>query len=365
MPSEILARIKNDPRAPVAFFIAGFVFDALLLHRPDTVLQIAHQSLYLFLITLLLTAAVLEGYGLFSVPKRLVKVWQYHEHLTQFLIGTLLNVYTFFYFKSGSLFSSIVFIIFISGLLVANEFVHLKSRQLYLKLALYFLCVTSFWLYIVPMFLGRVDFLAFVIALVISSGFIWFLYTLIEMSTRAHPESVKVRNEIRKKVFGTGLGVLGAFIIFYALQIIPPVPLSLKYIGIFHSVRKEDGEYILTYTRPKWFFWQNGDQTFFAKPGDTIVTFARVFAPNGFQDQLNVRWLLKTTRGWEKQDLIPITVNGGRDEGFRGYTVKANYQPGDYRVLVETKDGREIGRISLTVETDPGLTAPEVHEIRQ
>lgn len=357
--------IKHDPRAPVAFFLAGFIFDAFLLHRPDTALQIAHQALYLFLITLLLSAAVLETYGLLAVPARLKKAWSYHEHLTQFLIGTLLNVYTFFYFKSGSLLSSIVFILFISALLIANEFVHLKSRQLLLKLALYFLCVTSFWLYVMPMLLGFVGLAAFLLTLLVASGFVFGTYAIIERSARVHPESATIRKEIQKKVLGSGFGVLSIFAVFYALQIIPPVPLSLHYIGVFRSVRKEAGEYVLTYNRSKWLFWQNGDQSYFARPGDQIVTFVRVFAPSGFRDQLQVRWLLHTERGWEKQDVIPITVTGGREHGFRGYTVKSNYQPGDYRVQIETTDGREIGRITLRVEADSGFEERETKEVRQ
>lgn len=360
--------VKNDPRAPIAFFLAGFVFDAFVTERPDTMLQIVHQSIYLTLITLLLAAAMLETYGLFTVPARFRKVWSYHEHLTQFLIGTLLNVYTFFYFKSGSLFSSLVFILLVAGLMIANEFVHLKERQVVLKLALYFLCVTSFWLYVVPMMLGFVGLLAFGIAIVVANGFVWATYALIERGIRKHPEAAvqnQYRKQIQKKVLGTGYGVLGAFVLFYALQIIPPVPLSLNYIGVFHSVKKENGEYVLGYTRSKWLFWENGDQSFFARPGDQIVVFARVFAPNGFRDQLQVRWLLHGAKGWQKVDLIPITVAGGREHGFRGYTTKSNYQPGDYRVQVETTDGREIGRISLTVEADPGIDARETREIRQ
>jgi hypothetical protein len=362
---SLIARIKNDPRAPIGFFLAGFIFDAFVTERPDTALQIIHQSIYLFLITLLLSAAVLESYGLFTVHARLKKIWSYHEHVTQFLIGTLLNVYTFFYVKSGSLLASIIFLLFITGLLVANEFVHLKSRQLILKLALYFLCVTSFWLYVIPMLLGYVGFAAFALTIAVASIFVWITYALIEHSVRVHPESARVRKEIQKRVLGTGFSVLGAFLLFYALQIIPPVPLSLKYIGVFHSVKKEDGEYVLGYNRSKWLFWQNGDQTFFARPGDQIITFARVFAPSGFHDQLQVRWLLHGAHGWQKVDLIPIPVSGGRERGFRGYTVKSNYQPGDYRVQIETTDGREIGRIGLTVEPDDGSDLRETREIRQ
>jgi len=65
-------------------------------------------------------------------------------------------------------------------------------------------------------------------------------------------------------------------------------------------------------------------------------------------------------RGWVLQDTIPIKIVGGREEGFRGYGVKTNYQPGKWKVEVETTDRREIGRIYFSVEsvsTPLGLAA--------
>ena len=44
-----------------------------------------------------------------------------------------------------------------------------------------------------------------------------------------------------------------------------------------------------------------------------------------------------------------MTITGGRDKGFRGYAFKSNYSSGKWRVLVETKGGREIGRINFKI----------------
>jgi len=60
--------------------------------------------------------------------------------------------------------------------------------------------------------------------------------------------------------------------------------------------------------------------------------------------------LNEASRGWVLQDTIPINILGGRERGFRGYGVKANYQPGRWKVQVETTDGREIGRIYFRLE---------------
>jgi hypothetical protein len=58
-------------------------------------------------------------------------------------------------------------------------------------------------------------------------------------------------------------------------------------------------------------------------------------------------------RGWLLQDTIPIKIVGGRELGFRGYAFKSRYDPGKWRVQVETTDGREIGRIYFSLESAP------------
>ena len=61
-------------------------------------------------------------------------------------------------------------------------------------------------------------------------------------------------------------------------------------------------------------------------------------------------------------DRIPIVIAGGRDKGYRGYTVKQRVVPGDWRVDVETAEGRVIGRVSFQVEEPEGET-PELDTI--
>ena len=44
-----------------------------------------------------------------------------------------------------------------------------------------------------------------------------------------------------------------------------------------------------------------------------------------------------------------MNITGGRKEGYRGFAMKQNYQPGEWRISIETTDGREIGRIYFEV----------------
>jgi hypothetical protein len=149
-------------------------------------------------------------------------------------------------------------------------------------------------------------------------------------------------------------GVLIGFLVFYFFRLIPPVPLSIPFIGVYHAVEKSGDSYRLSHERPVWRIWQHGDQEFLAQPGDRVYVFFRVFSPTRFSDQVQMRWYWKDdARGWVLQDAIPIKIVGGRAEGFRGYGFKSKYQPGEWKVQVETTDNREIGRVYFSLETRP------------
>jgi hypothetical protein len=84
-----------------------------------------------------------------------------------------------------------------------------------------------------------------------------------------------------------------------------------------------------------------------------VYVFFRIFSPSRFADRVQVRWYWRAgggIGGWALQDAIPIDILGGREQGFRGYGFKSNYQPGSWKVQVETTDGREIGRIYFDLE---------------
>ena len=49
-----------------------------------------------------------------------------------------------------------------------------------------------------------------------------------------------------------------------------------------------------------------------------------------------------------------MAISGGREGGYRGYTIKQRVMPGDWRVDAETAEGRIIGRVSFRVEEPDG-----------
>ena len=55
---------------------------------------------------------------------------------------------------------------------------------------------------------------------------------------------------------------------------------------------------------------------------------------------------------WLTMSRISFPINGGRDEGYRGFTV-SKVSPGKWRCDVETSSGALIGRISFNVVESP------------
>ena len=76
--------------------------------------------------------------------------------------------------------------------------------------------------------------------------------------------------------------------------------------------------------------------------------------PAKFKDTVFSRWYWFDNRsGWTLQDSIPTTISGGREDGFRGLARKEHYQPGSWKIQIETSDGREIGRVYFELEIAP------------
>jgi hypothetical protein len=167
-----------------------------------------------------------------------------------------------------------------------------------------------------------------------------------------------------KQVLLPGLSIQATLAVLYVFRLIPPVPLSVEELGIYHDVvHVPGGGYTLVHDpQPFWRFWVNDDREFVARPGDTVYAFVRVFAPRDFRDRIFVRWSYEDpVRGWVDQGSFPLPIVGGREEGYRGRASKANYRPGHWKVGVETEDGRTIDDLSFTISTS-NETSPRVFD---
>lgn len=337
----------NEIKVDSAFFLGGFFFDVLTLSAIDDIWGISQQVIYLLILGSVLYFDFLGKHDVFQIPRRLEKFWNYRQLIIHFLLGSLLSVYSLFFLKSASLFSSLIFILLMMGLMVANELKYVQRSEINLKLGLYVICLFSFFSITVPVVLGFVGWFPFLLSIGFTGLAVYGVFLLLK---RRIPDE----QQLQKSLLLPGGTVLAVFFVFYLLGWIPPVPLSIQNMGIYHNIEKVEGNYILSHEQASWRFWQRGDQDFHAEPGDTIYFFAEIFSPARFSDSVVLHWYYKDPRtGWQTTDRIPMNITGGRQKGYRGFSSKQNYSAGDWRISVETTDGREIGRIYFTVTKVP------------
>ena len=111
--------------------------------------------------------------------------------------------------------------------------------------------------------------------------------------------------------------MLIGFLALYLFRLIPPVPLSIPFIGVYHGVERTDAGYRLSHERALWRFWHHGDQLFEAQPGDKLYVFFRIFSPARFSDQVTMHWYWKPKGGdWKRQDGIPIAIVADARKAF-------------------------------------------------
>lgn len=328
---------------PILFFVGGFLFDVITLDRIDSPLSIIQQVLYLSFTTLMLK------YPTFGKYKYLQWYQKYHQEIFHFVLGSLLSVFTLIYFKSASLSSSIWFMLLMTFLLIINEFKYFQSLERHFKMVLLTLCWITFFSFMVPLVYGSIGFIPFLMAVVLGT---------------LPPLSISTPEKERKRHRIAVLGTTAIILLFYILKVIPPIPVSMQFAGIYHDVRRQNNDFQLLHERKWWRFWHHGDQKFKAQPADRVFAYFEIFSPAAFDDQTELVWEKDISKlGWTEQDRVRLHITGGRDSGFRTYATKSNYDDGSWRVRLLTLDQREIGRMYFEVKKV--LSTPRNFEIEK
>src|SRR5262249_23749435 len=141
------------------------------------------------------------------------------------------------------------------------------------KFAMLALCMLSFAALVVPVFAGTIGTTVFLVSMAVGC------IPMAAVASWLRRRSDTLARRARRQILVPLGVVLVVFLGFYLVRLIPPVPLSLPYIGVYHAVEKAQDSYRLSHERPWWRFWQNGDQQFQAQPGDKVVVYFRVFSP--------------------------------------------------------------------------------------
>lgn len=340
--------------------IGGFVFDALTLRRVDVFWDNFWVAGHLAVVTVcviwinLLDAAV-DGDGARpeANPQKL-HFWL--VNLMQFSFGGLLSVYLVFYFRSGTIWTSWPFLLMLALAFIVNEFLKRRYARLSFQMALLFLALYAFAIYLIPLILHQISSRVFLISGGVSVAAIAVVLIFLAVFSR-HRFAGRSGWTTLASIAGVLVMVNG----FYFLNLIPPLPLSLKEANIFHSLTA-DGPGNYTVTREdqttdgiasigfiRRFFSLR--ETVHIKPGDSLTFYTAVFCPTQLATKIVHEWQhYDPARGeWVTPDRIPLPVVGGRDGGYRTFSVVSAITAGLWRVDVETPGGQAIGRFNFRV----------------
>ena len=239
--------LRNQKYAPILFFIGGFIFDTLTLGRIDrvydTVVLWSHMTMLSITLYFYNTVDNERWEGSF-----IRRYSEYFPLLIQFFFGALSSAFVIYFFRSVSMSKTVFFFILLVLLLFANEFLKKKISNKYLQFSVYFFISFTFFAFMIPTLIRHMNTFIFIISGLVSLG---STIALIRFIYRSSPGT---RAEISlKKLIGIVLSIYITINVFYAFNLIPPVPLALDTGLVAHEVRKENNEYVVTYERSPWY----------------------------------------------------------------------------------------------------------------
>jgi len=325
--------------------ILGFVFDAITLKRVDTLWEIFWVLAHLIIVGVFIILIHTKESEI-GDEKNPSKRHFWYVNILQFFFGGLLSTYLVFYFRSSDIFTTWPFLLILVLAFIANESLKRHYIRFSFQISLFFLSIYSFAIFLVPVVLHKIGMWVFLlsglISLIIIILFISILLYLIKSEFREN-----------KKIISLFIaGLFGIINFLYFTNLIPPIPLSLKNSGIYHSIQRNgDGNYNVTYEDYGWKTYFKLYQDFNKTPEDPIYVFSAVFSPTGLNLNIIHEWQYYNTvqNKWITDSTVVLPVVGGRDGGFRTYSKKSNLQYGKWRVNVMTELGQVIGRIRFNI----------------
>lgn len=346
-------RIKNwyqkyETHISFLALVLGFVADNILLGRVDSLNDLLVLSTYIAISGLCILLLNITDSKSDSSRTSHKHFWL--AFCLQFCLGGLFSAYVVFYIRSATLESSWPFLLLLLTYFLGNEFFKKYYLQLSFSLGVYFFALLSYFIIVVPTVLKSISAHTFILSTLVSvfvfSLFVW----IIGLYKR---EQVKANRRTRIVYYMLMLGIVN---VFYFLNVIPPLPLILKDVGVYHNlvpkggggyvVHTEKQDSILNFLRP------GATEVFHRYNNEPVFVYSSVYSPIDLNLNVIHNWQKydSKTKTWKTINDVIVAIKGGRQGGYRLYSFKLYPEEGIWRVDVLTSDKRLIGRINFEVK---------------
>ncbi len=274
----------------------------------------------------------------------------------QYSFGNLFSAFLIFYSHSGSFSASWPFIITIIFLMIGNEIFRKYNIRPSIQISVYFFAIFSYLNLLLPNILKNLSTTLFLGSGILSVIYIIFFTIILSK----HTLQVKAKKKI---IITSVLLIFFSMNIFYFLNLIPPIPLSIKDIGAYHDIRRQNNNYLVKTEDCGNFFscFFYHDKRHIISDRQKIYLYSAIFAPSEMNLKVIHEWQKYNynNKRWETQTTIPFNVYGGRDIGYRWYTFYT-VSPGYWRVNVKTEKGQTIGRKNFYVIKGKGAVTNKI-----
>lgn len=343
--SEFTAGLKKYERHISAIsMIAGFAFDNFMYGRIDHPRTLV--ILFTYLSVAIASTVLMHFIESRTAPEGLLrKLRALVIAASQFALGALWSAFLVFYGRSAVFAASWPFLIVLAAVFIGNEVLKKYHDRLVFTCTLLFFALFSFAIFAVPMFTGSMGQGMFLLSGAIATGaFALIIVALAIIGPGRMGQSWK----------GIAIGaaaVLAVLNVSYFTNVLPPLPLALSNAGIFYSVTRDGGLYRAIGESRGWMSVPWAQPVMRVRRGESLYLYSAVFAPIQLRTKILHVWQLydDAKKSWNTQSVVSYPIMGGRDGGYRGYSVKSVPARGRWRVNIETADGLLIGRVAFSV----------------
>ena len=265
--------------------------------------------------------------------------------LVQYAFGGLFSGFVVFYARSSVLAVSWPFLLLLILMYAGNEYFRKERAHFLFQTLLFFVALYAYAIFALPFYTHHIGVLYFFLSTLcalLAFAFVVYLLYLIERRN--------VLENIKLLTVSAGT-VTGVVCLSYVFGLIPPLPLALSEIDIYHAVEKQsDGGYaVVVEEKDPW--WHLGSREVVIKAGEPLSVFSSVHAPIAFSNSISHVWEYydEKERAWKRAGTVTFPMSGGRSRGYRGFSTKEHVEEGLWRVTVETLSGQAVGRIQFRV----------------
>lgn len=329
-----------------ALFLVGFLTDMILL--PDVNNPITKYIGLSYIVAI----AALIAFREWVIAKNTAnekerRLFSLSSFGIAYFSGAALSFVFVYALRSAALSVSWPLFLILIVCMVANEFFATHTYRFALDITVLFTALVFYILFNAPFILNTQNDFVFLIS-IIASIIIALLY--IAAISRVSETS----EEETPKMYALGIGIPMFIGMLYMLNMIPGVPLSLTEGGVYHNViKREDGTYLVEQeTDTRLLSSMRTKVHTISSEQNDVFFLSAVRAPKNMVAPITHVWEYydEEQSKWIESTVIPFTLSGGRENGYRAYSHKEAIFEGLWRVTVKVDDKRIVGRMRFYIK---------------